>query len=97
VLDPPSYSTTKARRFVAKSDYAELAALAFGLLKPHGRLLASSNHRGIPEKRFRKLIFDAARTANVEVTQVKDLATPSDFPPPPEGESHLKAVLATLA
>jgi len=96
ILDPPSYSTTKKRRFVASSDYAELAAAALAILRPGGRLLACSNHRGIAPQKFRRLLFDAARLANVEVAQVKDLPDPADFPAPPGGVSHLKSALVTL-
>ncbi len=96
LLDPPSYSSTKRRRFVASSDYAELAAAALAIVAPGGRLIACSNHRGIGHARFRKFLFEAARTAKVEVTQVKDLPDPSDFPVAPGEESHLKSVLATL-
>ena len=47
ILDPPSYSTTKKHRFVAESDYADLAALAIAIIRPGGKLLACVNHRGI--------------------------------------------------
>jgi 23S rRNA (cytosine1962-C5)-methyltransferase len=95
LLDPPSYSTTKKRRFVAESDYAELAAAALAIVRPGGRLLACVNHRGIAPAKFRRAIFDAARRAKVELAQVKDLATPGDFPVACGESSHLKSVLAT--
>jgi 23S rRNA (cytosine1962-C5)-methyltransferase len=96
LLDPPSYSSTKKRRFVAKTDYTELAAEALALLAPGGTLFACLNHRGIPKGRFRKILHDAARSAHKEVLQAKDLPTPSDFPTPQTGESHLKAVWLTI-
>jgi 23S rRNA (cytosine1962-C5)-methyltransferase len=96
VLDPPSYSTTKKRRFVAESDYADLAAAALAILRPGGRLLACVNHRGISQAKFRKAMFDAARIAKVEVAQAKDLPTPSDYPVAAGDWSHLKSVLVTL-
>jgi 23S rRNA (cytosine1962-C5)-methyltransferase len=96
VLDPPSYSSTKTRRFVASSDYAELAAAALAILRPGGTLLACSNHRGISPTKFRRALFDAARAAGVEVAQIKDLPDPADYPPPIGGTSHLKSVLVTL-
>ena len=95
VLDPPSYSTTKRGRFVADSDYVDLAAAAIRVLSPGGRLLACTNHRGISVARFRKILFDAARAAGREVAQVKDLPAPSDFPH--VGEPHTKSALVTLA
>jgi 23S rRNA (cytosine1962-C5)-methyltransferase len=96
ILDPPSYSTTKRTRFSAANDYAALAADALALLRPGGRLLASSNHRGIRQDRFRKMLFDATRLAKVEAAQIKDMPAPSDFPVAVGGESHLKSALVTL-
>ncbi len=97
LLDPPSYSSTKKRRFVASSDYPELAAAALAVLRPGGRLLACANHRGISHAKFRKFLFDAARLEKREVAQIKDLPAPIDFPPPLGGEVHLKSALLTLA
>ncbi len=97
VLDPPSYSTTKRGRFVAEDDYVRVAAMAIGRLAGGGCLLACTNHRGISRSRFRRILFDAARRAAREVTQVKDLPVASDFPMPPEGEGHMKSVWVTCA
>jgi 23S rRNA (cytosine1962-C5)-methyltransferase len=97
ILDPPSYSTTKRGRFVAGSDYVRLAAAAMAVLAPGGKLLACTNHRGIPQSRFRRIVFDAARAAKRDVTQVKDLRPPSDYPEPVGAEPHMKSVLASLA
>jgi 23S rRNA (cytosine1962-C5)-methyltransferase len=96
ILDPPSYSSTKRRRFVADSDYSELAALALGILAPHGVLLACTNHRGISGSRFRKMLFEAGRQAKRELTQVKDMAALPDFPTA-GGEGNMKSALVRLA
>lgn len=96
VLDPPSYSSTKRGRFVAETDYAELAAETLRVLGPGGELLACTNHRGIRTGKFRRVLFDAARLAEREVVQVKDLPPPSDYPAPVGAESHLKAVWVKL-
>ncbi len=46
ILDPPSTSIGKKRkRWSAATQYGELAALAAPLVKPGGRLWASTNHR----------------------------------------------------
>jgi len=95
ILDPPSYSSTKSRRFVADTDYADLAAQALALLNPGGRLLACTNHRGISPSRFRRILFDAGRAAACELSQVKDLPEPADYPVPSGGEPHMKAALVT--
>jgi len=97
LLDPPSFATTKKSRFSAESDYAELAALALGVLAPGGRLLACTNHRGISRARLRRRLHEAARDAGCEVAQMKDLPDPVDFPPEPGAEPHLKSVLVTVA
>jgi 23S rRNA (cytosine1962-C5)-methyltransferase len=97
IVDPPSYSSTKRGRFVAASDYVDLAAAALAVVAPGGKLLACTNHRGIPAARFRRLLFDAARQAKREVAQVKDLPAPPDFPVPPGGEPHTKSVLVSVA
>ncbi|WP_437731643.1 class I SAM-dependent methyltransferase [Sorangium sp. So ce1335] len=96
VLDPPSFATTKKSRFSAASDFGALAALAFRLLAPGGRLLACTNHRGIARARFRRHLHEAAREAGCDVVQMKDLPDPVDFPSEPGTESHLKSVLATV-
>jgi 23S rRNA (cytosine1962-C5)-methyltransferase len=66
------------------------------ILAPGGRLLACTNHRGISRSRFRRVLFDAARLAKRDATQVKDLPEGLDFPTPPGGEPHTKSVLVTL-
>ena len=96
ILDPPSYSSTKRGRFVAETDYAELAAETMRVLGPGAELLACTNHRGIRTAKFRRVLFDAARLAQREVAQVKDLPPPSDYPAPVGAESHLKAVWVKL-
>ncbi|AUX46282.1 uncharacterized protein SOCE26_077870 [Sorangium cellulosum] len=96
VLDPPSFATTKKSRFSAESDFGALAALAFRLLAPGGRMLACTNHRGIARARFRRHLHEAAREAGCDVVQMKDLPDPVDFPSDPGREPHLKSVLASV-
>ncbi|MGO9835593.1 MAG: class I SAM-dependent methyltransferase [Polyangiaceae bacterium] len=96
IVDPPSYSTTKASRFVAETDYVDLAASALGLLASGGQLLACTNHRGTSAARFRRTLFDAARKACRDVVQVKDLTASLDFPEAPGAEPNMKSVLVTL-
>jgi 23S rRNA (cytosine1962-C5)-methyltransferase len=96
IVDPPSYSTTRQGRFVAQNDYSALAASALELLAPGGRLLACTNHRGISANRFRRMLFDACRSAKRDAVQIKDLQPQSDFPVPVGGEAHMKSALVTL-
>ena len=96
VLDPPSYSSTKRGRFVADSDYVDLAAAALAIVAPGGALLACTNHRGISQSRFRRILFDAARAARRDVTQVRDMAEPLDFPVAIRGAAHTKSALVRV-
>ncbi|MDI1481188.1 class I SAM-dependent methyltransferase [Polyangium sp. y55x31] len=96
ILDPPSFATTKQTRFSAESDYKKLAASVLRVLAPGGRLLACTNHKGIPRAKFKRVLQDAARDAGRGAAQVKDWPDPEDFPPEPGGEAHLKTVLVTL-
>jgi 23S rRNA (cytosine1962-C5)-methyltransferase len=66
-------------------------------VRPGGKLLACTNHRGISIGQLRKRLHSAARAAGREVTQMKNLACPADFPPPPGEDAHLKTVLVSLA
>ena len=97
VLDPPSFATTKTSRFSAASDYGKLVAQVLPLLRNGGRLLASTNHRGITPDRFRSLVRKGAELAERNVAQLKDLPDPIDYPTAPGEFGHLKAVLLTLA
>lgn len=97
ILDPPSYATTKKTRFVADSDYGELAAQALRLLAARGRLLACTNHRKISLVRFRHTLLGAVRGEGLALAQLKDLPEPPDYPYPIGGGCHLKAVLVSLA
>jgi 23S rRNA (cytosine1962-C5)-methyltransferase len=96
VLDPPSYATTKTSRFSAADDYADLAAQALALLAPGGNLLASTNHRGISMRKFRKQMHEAGRISGAEFVQLKDLPFPPDFPALMGVEPHLKTVFVTI-
>jgi 23S rRNA (cytosine1962-C5)-methyltransferase len=96
VLDPPSYSSTKKRRFVAESDYDDLVALVGKVMADGGKLLACVNHRGMTRSKLRRLVGQGLRDAGRDPLQVKDLPESSDFPPPPGRDPHMKSVLATV-
>lgn len=97
VLDPPTYSTTRTSRWKSGGDWRRLAAAALRVLAPGGRLLACSNDRRLGLQKLRRHLHEAAREARAGVAQMKDLACPSDFPPPFGEEPHLKSVLVTLS
>lgn len=96
IVDPPSYSSTKKRRFVAESDYDDLVAMAARVLAPHGKLVACCNHRGLARAKLRRFVAQGMHTEKRELSQLKDLPDAPDFPPPLGREPHMKSVLATL-
>ncbi|MBX3221019.1 MAG: class I SAM-dependent methyltransferase [Labilithrix sp.] len=96
IVDPPSYSSTKKRRFVAESDYDELVALAAAVVAPGGRILACCNHRGMARQKLRRLVHEGARAAGREAVQLKDLPDAPDFPGAGGREPHMKSLLLTL-
>lgn len=97
VLDPPSYSTTRASRFRADRDYVELARLALSVVAPSGTLLACTNHRQIPLTRFRAMLREAVAKAGLRASALRDVALGRDFPEAPGAEPHLKSVLVVLS
>ena len=97
IVDPPSYSSTKKRRFVAESDYGDLVAMVAKVLSPHGKVVACCNHRGLARGKLRRLVAQGMKGDGRELAQLKDLPDAPDFPPPLGREPHMKSVLATLA
>jgi 23S rRNA (cytosine1962-C5)-methyltransferase len=95
ILDPPSYATTRNRRFVAARDYATLCETCFQLLAPGGQLLGCINHHGTSQAKLRRDLHQAARAARRRLVQVKDLPPPLDFPAPFDGDASTKSVLVT--
>ena len=96
IVDPPSYSSTKKRRFVAESDYDDLVAMAARVLAPRGKLVACCNHRGLARAKLRRFVAQGMHAEKHELAQLKDLPDAPDFPPPLGREPHMKSVLATL-
>ena len=96
IVDPPSYSSTKKRRFVAESDYDDLVAMAARVLAPRGKLVACCNHRGSRARSCAASSPRACKREKRELAQLKDLPDVPDFPPPLGREPHMKSVLATL-
>ena len=97
VLDPPSFSTTKETRFSVDAHYRGLVARVMRVTSDGGSILCATNHRGVVMAKLRRWIHEAAREAGRTVGKMRDLPPPSDFPPVPGMEPHLKAVLVTLA
>ncbi|MBK8170203.1 MAG: class I SAM-dependent methyltransferase [Sandaracinaceae bacterium] len=97
IVDPPTYSTTKASRFASGKDWRSLIEMILPLVAPGGRVLACSNDRRMLHIKFRRLLHEGARDARVELAQMKDLHTPRDYPTLAGAESHLKSILLARA
>lgn len=80
ILDPPSYSSVKGKRFSAASDYADLVATVASLLAPGGTLLACTNSAGIDRKRLHQMVVDGALAAGRSVGAVQHRPNPLDHP-----------------
>ncbi|MCU0686642.1 MAG: class I SAM-dependent methyltransferase, partial [Polyangiaceae bacterium] len=96
VLDPPSFATTKASRFVAESDLGTLVASALAVAAPGALVLACTNHRGTTRGKFRWLFEDSARQVKRTLERVRPLEPPIDFPVEPGQEPHMKALWALV-
>jgi 23S rRNA (cytosine1962-C5)-methyltransferase len=64
IVDPPSFSTSRAGRFAVEADYVRLAAAAARVTAPGGMLLAATNHAGISDGQF-----DAMLRTGLEAAQ----------------------------
>ncbi len=95
IVDPPTYSSTKKTRFTSGSMWRELSKRAVSVLEPGGSILATSNDRRLKQGAFREAIREGARSVDVELSQLRDLPPPVDFPALPGTEPHLKGVIAT--
>lgn len=96
VVDPPSYSTTRARRFRVIDDLGRLVAAAMRVTERGGRLLVSANHRGLSLHALRRHVHSAARLSGRALVHLKDLPPQSDFPTEPEESFGSKSALAVV-
>ncbi|MFK7991115.1 MAG: class I SAM-dependent methyltransferase [Sandaracinaceae bacterium] len=96
-VDPPTYSKTKKTRWKSGKDWVRLAKLVLGVLTPGGSVLACSNDRRMSKDGFRRHWHEAFRDAPHTLAQMKSLPCPSDFPPAPGEEAHLKSLWIDVA
>jgi 23S rRNA (cytosine1962-C5)-methyltransferase len=85
LLDPPTFSRDEnGKVFRAETDFGKLAALAAAALAPHGKILCSTNFRGITDLQFEKLV----RSRLSGTWRVHHTLMPPDFTAPP----YLKSI-----
>ena len=96
LLDPPSFGTSRGKRFSVMSDYVSLATSCFSLLSEHGELLACTNHRRVTRRKLRGWLREAAHRAGRSGLELMDAPMASDFPCLPGAEPHMKALICRV-
>jgi 23S rRNA (cytosine1962-C5)-methyltransferase len=85
ICDPPTYSTQKSGgRFTVEKSYRAMVDDFYRVLRPNGRLLACTNYRGLPKKKFFQLFAK-------KFELVQDVPISEDF----IGDDYLKVGLFT--
>ncbi len=98
ILDPPGFSRTKTRRFVAAQDYDELAALAARVTAPGGLLYACCNVAELPRRAFRERVLAGLAAAGRKGEIAGVYHEPAlDFPVPAGEEPYLKMLAVRLS
>lgn len=91
IVDPPSFSSTRAQTFSVQHDYVRLATAAARCVAHGGMLLAATNHAGTPDARFdawlRTGLDTACRHGRLERRWHEP---PADFPLVPGQRPYLK-------
>jgi 23S rRNA (cytosine1962-C5)-methyltransferase len=95
VVDPPSYASTRSRRFVALKHYASLCEAALRVLAPGGTMLACINHHGARQNKLRRDVARAVEAVGRTIVAMKDVPPQLDFPPAIGSEPLSKSVLLT--
>lgn len=91
ILDPPSFATSKNRRFSAATQYDELVALASSIVAPDGLLLACCNLAQLSRRDFYAQIKSGLKRANRGFNLLESLGQSKiDFPVHENLESPLK-------
>ncbi|KAA1042797.1 class I SAM-dependent rRNA methyltransferase [Macrococcus equipercicus] len=79
VIDPPSFSRSKKRRFSVKSNYHELIEGAVPLVKANGYLLLSTNASDYSLNAFKKMIETTLKEQRRDFEFVEVMGLPKDF------------------
>jgi 23S rRNA (cytosine1962-C5)-methyltransferase len=91
VVDPPSFSTSRAAAFSVERDYVGLVASAARVVAPGGILVAATNHAGTSDRRFDEWLDTALTAAERRGRLVRRWHEPQpDFPVPRGQRPYLK-------
>ena len=80
ILDPPSYSKVRKRRFSVLKDYADLVAQAVQLVDRGGWLLACVNHTKMSRRRLHQAVLDGLKRARRIAREVQHRPGTLDHP-----------------
>lgn len=92
LLDPPTFSQTKAGRFSAERDYGSLVATALTLLSPGGVLLCSTNAARLLPADFVEEVRQAVAAAGRTISAEHYAPQPPDFPVSRDEPAYLKTL-----
>lgn len=91
IVDPPSFSRSRAGAFSVERDYAALAVAAALVVAPGGVLLAATNHAGVSPAAFDTALGDGMARAGRRAAPLRRWHEPAaDFPTPPGERPYLK-------
>jgi 23S rRNA (cytosine1962-C5)-methyltransferase len=99
VLDPPKFIPSRKELETGRGKYHDLNRLAFGVLKPGGRILTCSCSGLLPRHELQALVTSAARKAGVAARLLRGTGAGPDHPillECPETE-YLKALWIEIA
>jgi 23S rRNA (cytosine1962-C5)-methyltransferase len=97
IVDPPSYSSTRSRRFRARKDYLELCRACLRVLEPGGSLLACTNHHETSWSGLRGFVEQAAAAEGRALLGCRRLASGIDFPIAADASPELKSLLTRVS
>jgi 23S rRNA (cytosine1962-C5)-methyltransferase len=91
ILDPPSFSSSRAGTFSVERDYGRLAQAAARVTAPGGILLAATNHAGTSHAHFDATLRTAVTAAGRRYRTQQQWHEPApDFPIPAGRAAYLK-------
>ena len=94
ILDPPTFSRNdKGKSFSAEKDYADLVALACGVLEEEAWMLCSGNTHKMPRAAFENAVREGVRRGRRILTGLESFPMPPEF----QGEDYLKSVKISVA
>jgi len=98
ILDPPTFSRSKEHGdFRTESDYGMLVSSVLPLLKPEGRLFASTNTARLAPEDFLMQVRRAVQSTNRRIVQEHYVPQPPDFPITRDEPAYLKTVWLRIA